>query len=66
MKSISKQSNNAFLNKVLNGDAVEMMKTLPDNSVDLVVTSPHMTLFMITTVITALIYMRQVNRLREF
>ncbi len=40
MKSISKQKNNAFLNKVLNGDAVEMMKTLPDNSVDLIVTSP--------------------------
>lgn len=28
------------LNAVLHGDAVEMMKTLPDNSIDLVVTSP--------------------------
>lgn len=28
------------LNKVLHGDAVEILKTLPDNSIDLVVTSP--------------------------
>ena len=28
------------LNKIINGDCIEVMKTLPKNSVDLVVTSP--------------------------
>lgn len=29
-----------FLNKIVCGDAVDVMKTLPDNSIDLIVTSP--------------------------
>ena len=42
MKTISqkKEKNNLPLNRVLHADAVKMMKELPDNSVDLVVTSP--------------------------
>ncbi len=32
--------NNFSINTILHGDAVEMMKKIPDNSVDLVVTSP--------------------------
>jgi modification methylase len=31
---------NKFLNKIICGDAVEVMKQMPDNSVDLVITSP--------------------------
>src|SRR4030042_6066653 len=29
-----------FLNKILCGDAVDVMKNIPDNSIDLVITSP--------------------------
>lgn len=29
-----------FLNKVINGDCIEVMKTMTDNSIDLIVTSP--------------------------
>lgn len=29
-----------FIKKVINGDCIEVMKTMPDNSIDLVVTSP--------------------------
>ena len=27
-------------NKIINGDCIEVMKTLPDSSIDLVLTSP--------------------------
>ena len=29
-----------YLNKIINGDALEVMKTIPDESIDLIVTSP--------------------------
>lgn len=29
-----------FVNKVINGDCIEVMKTMPENSIDLIVTSP--------------------------
>ena len=29
-----------FLNKIINGDCMEILRTIPDNSIDLVVTSP--------------------------
>ncbi|MBR4721581.1 MAG: site-specific DNA-methyltransferase, partial [Muribaculaceae bacterium] len=30
----------AFLNKIINADCMDVLKQLPDNSIDLVVTSP--------------------------
>lgn len=38
--SDAKNFENGFFNKMLCGDAVEIMKGIPDNSIDLVVTSP--------------------------
>jgi site-specific DNA-methyltransferase (adenine-specific) len=29
-----------FVNKIINGDCIEIMKTMPENSIDLIVTSP--------------------------
>lgn len=29
-----------YLNKIINGDCLEVLRQLPDNSIDLVVTSP--------------------------
>jgi len=29
-----------FLNKIIQGDCLEVLKTLPENSIDLIVTSP--------------------------
>jgi len=29
-----------FVNKIINGDCIEVMKTMPENSIDLIVTSP--------------------------
>ena len=31
---------NDFMNKVINGDCIEVLKTMPDNSVDSVITDP--------------------------
>ena len=31
---------NNFLNKILHGDSVDLMKQIPDNTIDLTVTSP--------------------------
>ena len=39
-KSRNSNLDNLPLNKIIHGDAVEVMKTLPSNSIDLVVTSP--------------------------
>jgi len=39
-KSRKPNLDNLPLNKILHGDAVEMLKSLPNNSIDLVVTSP--------------------------
>ena len=32
--------NNKFLNKILHGDCVEILKKISENSIDLVITSP--------------------------
>ena len=39
-KSRNSNLGNLPLNKIIHGDAVEIMKTLPNNSIDLIVTSP--------------------------
>lgn len=31
---------NNFLDKIINGDCLEIMKKIPDNSIDVIITSP--------------------------
>lgn len=38
--SVTKETNSMLLDKIICGDAVKVMRSLPDESIDLVVTSP--------------------------
>lgn len=40
LDSVTKETDSMLLNKIICGDAVEVMRSLPDESIDLVVTSP--------------------------
>lgn len=40
LDSVTKETDSMLLNKIICGDAVEVMRSLPDESIGLVVTSP--------------------------